>query len=75
MVLDGSSYYAQKICLSGADKQCAGRPWAFEVVKESDDEPPSNPSENALTNKKRLFADTGRNCMEHCLNEKDFSCR
>jgi len=76
MVLDGSNYYAQKICLSGADRLCAGRPWAFEVVKERDeDEPLSNPSENVLTIKKILFAEKGTICMEQCLNEKDFTCR
>ena len=80
MVPDDSTYYAKKICLSGADRLCAGRPWAFEVAKEMrlDDDQISMVSESSqsiLTIKKRLLAATGTVCMEHCLNEDDFPCR
>ncbi len=79
MVPDDRTYYAQKICLSGADRLCVGRPWAFKVAKEMrlDDQLSmfSESSENILTIKKRLLAGAGTVCMEHCLNETDFPCR
>jgi len=74
-----STYYAKKICLSGADRLCAGRPWAFEVANEMRLDYQlsmvSESSENILTIKKRLLAGAGTVCLEHCLNEKDFLCR
>jgi len=75
-----STYYAKKIFLSGADRLCAGRSWAFEVANamrfaDQLQSMTSESSENIWTIKKRLLAGTGTVCMEHCLNENDFLCR
>ncbi len=72
MVPEDNTYYAQKICLSGADRLCAGRPGAFDGEQLSS---PSERSKNVSTITKRLSTTTGEICMEHCVNEKDFPCR
>ena len=65
IVPEDNAYYAQNICLSGADRLCA------EQISS-----PSESSKNVLTiTKKRLSMTTGEICMENCLNETDFSCR